>query len=90
MRYPIKDGDTVELRVPVRLDGYWYDPEHMMRGCWDRAYFLPGTKGTVVRAKTPCVHAKRGGPQFFSNVDIKYMEETYRVRPFQHELRRVK
>jgi hypothetical protein len=89
-RCPLKDGDKVETLVSVRVDGYWYDPEYMARGCWDKMYFLPGTVGTIIHAKTPCARAKLSGPQYFSNMDIEYMGQTYRVRPFQHELRRMK
>ena len=51
MKTKIKDGDTVELKVPVRVDGYVYCPEYARRGSWDRAFMLPGARGRVVRAR---------------------------------------
>ena len=89
MKTKIKDGDTVDLKVPVRVDGYVYCPEYARRGSWDRAFMLPGARGRAVRARTPCV-TEGPGPEFFANVDIEYMGEVIRVRPFHHDVRRVR
>ena len=87
----IEDGDTVVLTQPCRVDGYWFDPGYMNRGCWDLAYLLPGLKGTVIKAKTPCVlYNPKNQPSFFANVDVEYLGKTYRVREFHDHFEKVK
>lgn len=87
-KYPHKDGDTVVLRVPARVDGYWYDKDYMLCGSYDRAFMLPGAVGTVVKALTPAVWSGGELPSFFANVDIPYFGEKIRVRVYHHELRK--
>lgn len=90
--YRLRDGDTVELLEPTRVDGYIPPSDAFSRGTWDLMYFLPGTVGTTIRARTPCVSAFKGGGEntcCFANVDISYMGKTYRVRVFHNTIRRV-
>lgn len=86
----MKDGDTVVLTKPCRVDRYVYDRERDMSS-WDFMYLLPGCVGKVIRAKTPCVlYAPKKEPAFFANVDVEYMGETHRVREFHDHFERVK
>jgi hypothetical protein len=85
----LQDGDAVQLTKPARVDGYWHDPIHAQRGCWDRLFLLPGATGRVIHARTLCVTQRKGEPHYFANVDIKYMGQTHRVRVFHNCLRRV-
>lgn len=87
--YLLKDGDTVCLKTPQRVSRYVYDAEHAPRGLWYSLYMLPGAVGVVVRARTPCVWDRPGEPTMFANVNIVYMGETVRVRPFHHEIMRI-
>ena len=89
LNYRMKDGDRVELLKPARVDGYWYCPDTMSRGSWDRMHLLPGCVGVVIKARTPCVVAGPNDPLYFANVDIPYGGTTHRVRVFHSDLRRM-
>lgn len=88
--YLLKDGDKVLLKQPARVDGYWYDPLYAPFGCWDSHYILPGSVGTVVRARTPCVRARVGDSLYFANVDIPHCGGVSRIRVSHGFLRRIK
>jgi len=82
MAKEIKDGDTVIITKPCRVDQYWYDPD-TNNGSYDFMFLLPGLTGKVIHSKTPCVSYKPGKePPFFANVDVEYMGRIWRVREF--------
>lgn len=87
--YRLKDGDTVTLTEPARVDGYWFCSSTMSRGSWDRMHMLPGAKGVCVKARTPKVLRAKGESPYFANVDIPYLGETLRVRVLHNQLKRV-
>lgn len=90
--YRLRDGDAVKLLEPARVDGYIPPSDAFSRGTWDLMYFLPGTTGKVIRARTPCVTARKGVGEntcCFANIDIDYMGSTYRVRVFHDTIRRI-
>lgn len=84
--YPHKDGDTVVLLEPARVDGYWYDPDTMIRGSYDNHFMLPGSVGTVIKAKTPAVWSGGDLPDYFANVDIPHCGVVSRVRVYHYQL----
>lgn len=86
--YRLKAGDRVTLKQSARVDGYWFDAEFMPKGCRDKLYLLPGTTGTVIQPRTPCVTAGPSEPLYFANVDVDYMGEKHRVRVFHNTLRK--
>jgi hypothetical protein len=58
--YRLRDGDTVELRCHHKADhGYVYHADVDV-GSYDNLHVLAGTRGTVVRARTPAVWYKKG------------------------------
>jgi hypothetical protein len=87
--YKLKDGDTVELLNPVKVDGYVFCEATMTRGSWGKLTMLTGSSGVCIRARTPRVWAKPGESLYFANVDIPYMGEIHRVRVKHNELRRI-
>lgn len=88
--YRLKDGDTVRLLQPARVDGYWHDDIHAPRGSWDSHYMLPGAVGVVVRARTPCVWTQDGKQAYFANVDIAHNGVVSRVRVGHEAIRRIR
>lgn len=89
--YRLRDGDTVELLEPARVDQYWYC-DFLGRSSWDLMYFLRGVTGKVIRARTPCTSSFKGKGEnscCFANVGIDCMGITYRVRVFHNTIRRV-
>jgi hypothetical protein len=88
--YRLKDGDKVKLKSAAVVGNYFYDPEIAPRGVWSTLTLLPGTVGTVVKARTPKVTAKKGDSLYFANIDIPYMETVYRVRVDHAHIKRIK
>lgn len=85
----MKDGDTVKLTKPCKVDRYYFD--NFGFGRWDFMFLLPGAIGTVIKAKTPCVrYNPKTEPAFFANVDVAYMGAVYRVREFHNHFRVIK
>lgn len=79
--YRLRDGDTVELRSHHKADhGYVYHADVDI-GSYDNLHILSGTRGVVVRARTPSVLRGRGESLYFANVDMQaYPGITVRVR----------
>jgi len=91
--YKLRDGDRVALREPVKIPGYFYDPDSplaMPRGYWEIGHVLPGAEGVVVHARTPKVRQERGTSPYFANVDVCMPDGSkVRVRPYHYQLRRL-
>lgn len=87
--YALKDGDQVITIKPALVSSYVYCPDYAPNGIWKSLTVLPGTPGTVVKAKTPCVLHSPSEPQFFANVDVEIMGKTYRLREFQNFFKKV-
>lgn len=88
--YRLKDGDEVVLLANARVDGYWYDALYAPFGCWDSHYILKGSKGVVVKARTPSVVSEHGKTEYFANIDVPNAGTVSRVRLHHDQIMRAR
>lgn len=88
--YRLREGDTVQLLEPARVDGYWYDPTFAPHGCWVSHYILRGSVGKVIRARTPKVLRVGSKSLYFANIDIEHNGVKSRVRLEHHLFKKLR